>query len=210
MNKRKIRLFVIALIVLALAIGGTAAGGVSQLSLFGKYFGDARTSDKNNVVATYGDHQVTQKEIDYHKAINSEVSQNESDRDITNKIIAGYILLEEAEREGLAATDAEIDEMVAMTKEAYNTPEGKTMIDEYCNSAGITVDEYFDIIGEQAYDTITRQKLRNKFDEKYCEEYEIQYGNFSEETYAEITKAYNEYRDSLLESHKCEIAYNLS
>ena len=51
------------------------------------------------------------------------------------------------------------------------TPEGKEMMDQYCEEVNLTIDEYFKYLGEQAPRTIARQKLLDAVGKEYCEEH---------------------------------------
>lgn len=88
-----------------------------------------------------------------------------------DEILRNTVLLEEAQRLGYEATQAEIDAMVENAELSYAMPEGKEMIDQYCQKVGITVEEYFALLEEQAPRTIARQKLLNAVGEAYCEEH---------------------------------------
>lgn len=161
-------------------------------------------------VASYKGIPITKAEVEYNRDLNNVEGKGDGDaKAAVDRIITGMILLEEAEKKGLLATPDEIQEMVDSVKRSYEIPDGKQIIDDYCESVGITLDEYIALIEGQAPETIARQKLRNQFDQEYCEKNSIEYGSFSQETYAEITKAYQTYRDELLEKSKEDIVYNI-
>lgn len=88
-----------------------------------------------------------------------------------NEILRNTVLLEEAQRLGYTATQAEIDAMMENVEVTYSMPEGKELMDQYCQAAGITVEEYFARLEEQAPRTIARQKLLDAVGEAYCEEH---------------------------------------
>ncbi len=90
-----------------------------------------------------------------------------NDREIVDRIIENMIMIEEAEKLGLSATQIEIDDMVEMTKKAYDLPEGKKMMDEFFTTAEMTLEEYLGIIREQAPRVIARQKLRDMIAQEY-------------------------------------------
>lgn len=71
---------------------------------------------------------------------------------------------------GYAATQDEIDTMVENAKQGYALPEGKALLEGYCEWAGMTMDEYFAKLEAQAPSTIARQKLLNAVGEEFCEE----------------------------------------
>ena len=172
LRREIVRISVPVLILGTLIVGFATAGGFSQYMKSGQLFRGATETAKNDndIVATYKDYKVFQAEVDYQKKVYStdnSIDDKSDSLNIINRIITGYILLEEAEMKGYSATDEEIEEMVAMAKESYSIPEGRAILDDYCRGAGITIEEYYDILKEQAPAAIARQKLRNAFDEEY-------------------------------------------
>ena len=68
-------------------------------------------------------------------------------------------MLDEAERLGLSVTQEEVDAEFAAQKKNYEDfLEVRTYIDEYCKSAGITLDGYYAAIQDQLPRVILRQK----------------------------------------------------
>ena len=55
------------------------------------------------------------------------------------------------------------------------TPEGKEMMDQYCEEVNLTIDEYFKYLEEQAPRTIARQKLLDAVGKEYCEEHGLNF-----------------------------------
>jgi len=81
------------------------------------------------------------------------------------------------------------------------------MIDDYCKGAGMTLDEYWADLEEQAYGTISRQKLQDKVTQAYCAETGYT-GDTHTAEYAELAKkAMDSYRKKLLETYASDISY---
>ncbi len=78
-------------------------------------------------------------------------------------------------RLGYAATQSEVDALVENSKQAYATPEGKEMMDQYCEEVNLTIDEYFKYLGEKAPRTIARQKLLDAVGKEYCEDHGLNF-----------------------------------
>ena len=96
---------------------------VSNFFAAGQYFKQANDSKGNStntqdaVLAKYKDTAITALTVEYQKNMNiirSEelANKNQTDRDVIDNIIENLILLEEAERLGLAATEDEIEAIV--------------------------------------------------------------------------------------------------
>lgn len=163
-----------------------------------------------SIVASYNGHDITIEVVEHHRKMNvyrSEEAAKEYDTDIqiVNRIIESILLLEEAERLGLSATDAEIEEMVANTTGVYAMPEGKERIDAYCEGAGITVDKYFELLREQVPRVIARQKLKDAVGKQYCEENGLTFTKVNPPK--EMIQAQDAYIQELFEKHKKDIVY---
>lgn len=129
--------------------------------------------DADPVVARYRDTEIRQSLVDYEKKNQSALSGGKEvhDRDAVDQLLLNRIMLDEAERLGLSVTQEEVDAEFAAQKKNYEEfPEVRTYIDEYCKSAGITLDGYYAAIQDQLPRVILRQKLRNELGREYCAE----------------------------------------
>lgn len=124
------------------------------------------------VLAEWADHEILQSYVENYKTTlgASGVTEFPSDYEITVELVENTILLDEAERLGLTATEEEIESMIQSSEEAYELPAGKEFLDSYCAAVGITVEEYFTLLREQLPKTIARQKLKDHIGRTYCEE----------------------------------------
>lgn len=134
-------------------------------------------------------------------------TQPPSDREIIDQIIEKKILEEEASRQGLSATQAEIDEMVQSVKDSYELPDGKKILDDYCQGAGITLEEYFDLVREQAPSILARRKLETALGEEYCQKHGMEYTKVNPPK--EMTEAVDLAIEELVQAHADEIQYYL-
>ena len=123
-----------------------------------------------------------------------------------NEILRNTVLLEEAQRLGYTATQAEIDAMMENVEVTYSMPEGKEMIDQYCQKAGITVEEYFARLEEQAQRTIARQKLLDAVGEAYCEKHGLTFTKVNPPE--EMVEAQEAYVADLFAQAQAEITYH--
>lgn len=215
MNKKSI-ITISAIVLLLVTVITTVAFGNDSLSSMGKSLFNAKSGKSSDeVIAEYKGEVITRGEVEYQHNLstlstsNKDLdSRNESDLDIAKRLISGLILLEEAERKGLSATEDEVSEMVSdIKKNYYNIPEITEQVDEYCKSAGITVDEYFTVVEEQAPSMLSRQKLKNNFADEYYKTHTLEDGSFPPDIREKMEKAYEEYRNDLLNENKESIIY---
>lgn len=207
--KKKIGIILAAaLVIVLLAVGMTTADGGTLFQQMGHYLGEAQNDRSSDLAATYKEQQVTMTELTYQRSmatVKGGDAAAETDRDIVNRLIEGMILLEVAEEKGLTATQEEVDAMMENTRAAYDLPDGKKTIDEYCAGAGMTVEEYYEKLERDLPDAITRQKLKDEFGREYCAEHGMEFTKVNQPP--EINEAYQEYRAQLLKEHQDDIVY---
>lgn len=165
-------------------------------------------ADTDPVVARYRDTEIRQSLVDYEKKNQSALSGGKEvhDRDAVDQLLLNRIMLDEAERLGLSVTQAEVDAEFAAQKKNYEEfPEVRAYIDEYCKSAGITLDGYYAAIQDQLPRVILRQKLRNELGREYCAEHRLE---FTKVNPPEAMQRYVEnYLEGLLDTHRADITY---
>lgn len=217
MNKRILIIFsVICLIILSAVVASAA----SEESLFfdaGKTLRDyydsilslANTDDTANLAAIYQDKKISWAVVEQNRSARmlyaEEGAQPLTDREVVDSIVEGMIMVEEAQRLGIAATQAEIDSMVEGTKLNYEIPEVKELLDDYCAGAGITIEEYYDLVKEYAPAIISKQKLRNELGRQYCQDNGLEYTNINPP--AEMIDYVEEYIRQLFEANQDKIVY---
>lgn len=208
MKKKTGIILAVVLAVVLLAAGLTSAYGDSLFLQMGEYLGEAQNGGSLEVAAAYKDQKVMMREVEYQRnmwRLKNSGAAVPTDREIVNRLIEGMILLEVAEEKGLTATQAEVDAMMENTRAAYDLPDGKKTIDEYCAGAGMTVEEYYEKLERDLPDAITRQKLKDEFGREYCEEHGLEFTKVNQPP--EINEAYQEYRAQLLKEHLDDIVY---
>lgn len=180
----------------------------------GQYFKEAMSqeseraavSDASLPLAEYHGEKVYQREVEYYNKINNlSAVESQTTEETLAEIMQNIVLYDEATKLGYAATQEEIDAMVANSRNAYETPEGKKMMDQYCEGANITIEEYFDLLEEQAPRVIARQKLLDAVGKKYCEENDLTFTKVNPP--AEMVEARDVYVDELLTKAAGEITY---
>lgn len=168
------------------------------------------SSAEPGLLAEYHGEKVYQADVErYQQNVDAISSGGAADQPTTeealNEILRSMVLLEEAQQLGYEATQAEIDAMVENAELSYSIPEGKEMIDQYCQKVGITAEEYFSLLEEQAPRTIARQKLLNAVGEAYCEKHGLTYTRVNPP--AEMLEAREAYVADLLAKAQDEITY---
>ena len=206
----KVTLLLSLVLLFACVIGAYAVLKDDSIFELGKNDKEAMDNDSDTVIATYNGYEITQAMIDSERktyAINGEVRQNDSlsDRKAVENIIRNIMIVEKAEELGLAATNAEIEEMVSAVKESYDIPEGKEIIDAYCAGAEISVETYLGIVEERAPRIIARQKLRDYVGQQYCIEHGIEFTKVNPP--AEVLAAEQDYIEDLFAARAAYIDY---
>lgn len=129
-----------------------------------------------------------------------------SDREIMDHIITNLIMLEEAEKRGLTATEEEVETFLADTVYAsYEMPEGKESIDTYCASTGLTYEEYVQSVREQAPKIIAKAKWEEAVAREYCDDNGVEFDSLN--LGQEVIGAVNDRKAELLEAHRGDIVY---
>lgn len=133
--------------------------------------------DASRPLAEFHGQPVYVKDVErhmYNLAAVGQSNQQTAEESLT-EILQNMVLYEEAIRLGYAATQSEVDALVENSKQAYATPEGKEMMNQYCEEVNLTIDEYFKYLGEQAPRTIARQKLLDAVGKEYCEDHGLNF-----------------------------------
>lgn len=194
-------------------IFASATEGQSPLYALGQFFKTANNESTKNdyvVMAKYNGTDITSTVVNYQRNANvirneSAAAENKSDLDIINNIIENLILLEEAERLGLSATEAEIESLMQSAKVGYSIPEGKKIIDDFCEGAGISYEEYLEIYRNQLPRTIARQKLLDAVGKQFCEANGLMFTKVNPPK--EMVAAQELYIQELFEKNKDKIEY---
>lgn len=190
---KKIRgLVAVLLLVSVLGAAGCRAGTEGQAAPEG-----------DPVAATYQGEPIRKSVVaEQKKAAGGDVS----DREIIDRIITNLIMLEEAEKRGLTATEEEVETFLAETVyAAYEMPEGKESIDSYCASAGLTYEEYVQSVREQAPKIIAKAKWEEAIAREYCDAKGIELDVLNPSP--EVIDMINARKAELLEAHRRDIVY---
>ena len=197
-----IALFGVALAGLAIA----AANNVLPFQQLGKSMREqVEVSDDTRVIAQYGEYTFTEKDVnvrlEMNRATGGEMAKKDTVEAAVEQLAIGKMMLEEADKLGLTATKEEIEQFLTEQKNTYKEDVAvKSYLDEYCAGAGMTIEDYWTLLEATAPETVTRQKLKGKMIEDYCEDH-------PDASNEEVTTAWNAYEQALLDQHRSEIAY---
>lgn len=216
--KGKYIAIILVILLLASVTITTAANDDSSLALAGKYLRDfinreevAGNSD-DNVAAEYHGREITASALELQRKtrmlLMDAPSDGYSDYELIHIIVEGMVMVEEAERLGLTVTQEEIDAMIQGQKDAYELPEFKAYLDDYCSNAEITLDEYYDMLAEIAPSYILKQKLRDEIGRQYCAENGLEFTKINPPQ--DMTDAIETYIEELFHEHKDEIVYYIN
>lgn len=215
MKKRIAILCIVVVCALAVATAVFAKENPDVFFRMEQLLKDALHGKENNihnpdVLAKYNGTPIMADVVQYNKEVNrlfrgEDSTEMDTDYEIINKIIASMILLEEANRRGLAATESEIEAMVDGAIRAYSLPSGKEMIDPFLEGAGITFEEYLTRLREQAPRVIARQKLMDAVGKEYCEKHNMEFTKMNPP--AEMVAAQEAFQKELFEKNKHKIEY---
>lgn len=198
--KKKKWIVVLAAAVAAVAVGA-AALSLSPMFSLGRDYQNMTKDGDDAVLATYKGQPVTRAEAAYHMSAQQGTI---TEREAVDDILLGMILLEEAERQGITVTEAEIEDYMAYHQSVYEEyPEAKELIDDFCAGADMTLEEYWAQLRQQSRDYLTRSKLRSAVAE----------GTIPVEGGEEVQSAdgggdaYERYCRQVLRAHQGDIVY---
>ena len=167
-------------------------------------------TNENDLCATFRGKSITKATVEYQRNALGETTSNNlgqlTDYDIVNQIVLNYIMQDEAEIMGLTPSSEEIEAFVEDQKTIYeNYPDAQKAVDQYCEGAQISLDEYFEIIKEHTSAIIAKQRLRDEIGKEYCEENGLEFTKFIPPP--EMLDAIDAYLEELFLQYKDEIVY---
>lgn len=209
---KKIIIVIVSACVVLIALSAVALGSgeISMDNRLGQLFRNANegvtTNVASDVAVKFRDHELTVGEVEYTRDVNAVLSgTSESLVETARKMMTNYLMIFEAQELGISATQEEIDALVNNTRQTYELPDGKAMMDEFLTSAGISLEEYMEAIEAQAPNTITRQKLKNYYGELWCEENGVEFTNVNPPQ--GMMDYIDEMLDGIYEKYEDEIIY---
>lgn len=179
MKKKVIPIIVTAaLVLIGLGIYVSAGRSRTPTQIMGSAYAEASGKTDDPVIAAFKGQQITQSVVDYEKQ-NMMVMQGKTaatDEDALNSLLQNLAMLEEAERLGLSVTQEEVEQELGAQRKNYEDYEDvRKIVDDFCENAGITLEQYYASMEEQLPRTLLRQKLRDTLGREYCEEHGLEF-----------------------------------
>ena len=158
---------------------------------------------RTGVAARYREHEVTWQQVERLRSVMTLLGEKgeTDDRALVDRILQGYILLDEAKELGVSVSESE----VAQKLSALPLPDGKSTLDEYLRTLGGSLGSYLDLVREQALEKLTRERIRETLARDYCDEHGIDFD--LDHLPDEASRAVGEKIDGLIERHRGEIEY---
>ena len=123
-----------------------------------------------------------------------------TDREIVEGKVLNMLMLLEAEKLGLEASQEEIDEFMASQEKAWQMPGVRQQIEQTYAPLGISFEEYKHMALDIAPNAIARQKLRDYYGQEYCQKEGLEFtkvnppAEMTEHEEKQLQKLWNKYK----------------
>ena len=175
------------------------------------YLGSLSTGyyEDSAALATFQGQKVTASMVSYKQEAASMTYSSDGsihadkppEKEVVDQILRAMILLYEAERAGLAATEEQINADIEEQKRiAAEYPEVREQLETYWEAAGMTEETYWTLLRQSSYEGLTVANFRAVLMTEYEE------AGMTEE---EAKAAYEAYKNGLIETHQDQITYYL-
>lgn len=199
-------------IICFLIIGSFYINGKSTSTMFliGERYPQATddssvSSISNHIVAKYKDNTITESMVEYQLYIDEnrpdETRYNYTWSEVVDNLLAGFIIMDEASRQGIVINESDVQEILSSSQEAIeNDAQVAAELSDFCAGANMTEEEYWARIKNQLYDSLLIQEYENHF----IDEYLVKNPNA---TVDEAKEAYEQHRSELIQEHEDDIIY---
>lgn len=174
-HRKKIIGIVIAAIILVCGIlGYTAANSESAAKLFGKKQSQALANAGDDIVAIVDEEKITKKGFDTYKIMLG--SENKlSDEQILDKIVERQVVYMQAVKEGLLASDDQVDSAIKSAQEAIKMDSKQyEAYKEYFSGLNMSEDEYWESVKPAYKKALTCGAYKNKLKQKFRKDKRIE------------------------------------
>ena len=206
--RKKILLSIVLIVIITvIAVGAVDSGVMNKLEHLGRMVPEVLNSD--DVLATYKERNVTAGMVTYwqevevmtYSADGTIHTEKPTKKEVVDRVLRSFILLDEAEQAGLTATDEQVNAAIAEQKSiAEEYPEIREQLEEYWEAAGMTEETYWTLLQQSFYEELTIANLQAILMTEYEE------AGMTEE---EAKAAYEAYKNGLIETHQDQITYYL-
>jgi len=174
--------------------------------IYGRITVPITSLDGDAAVASYNGKFLTRENLDHNRRnLEYEGGEAGTDLELINRIFKNEMLLEEAQKQGIVATQEDIDAYMDSLERGYAIPEGKEQVDSYLQVMGMTLDEYYEQHRKQAPDIIMKQKLKDSVMKQYCEKIGREFRK--DKVNQDMIDAQNAYIENLFARNQYKIKY---
>ena len=212
MKKSGIIILVAALVV-AIAVGigiGVSASQGGAVFRAGEGLRENLDSKDGSIAALFREHTIMMSAVEQQRSLNElrskeDAANYESDRDIVDRLVVTLLLEEEAAARGIEVSEEDAEAMVDASLAGMEIEEGKRWMEEFLAGAGMTKEEYVELLRQITPGVILQQRVKDEIGREWCEAngYEFTKVNPPEG----MLEAEQEYIEALLEQHRDEIVY---
>lgn len=158
---------------------------------------------RDGLAARYLEHEVSWTQVEQLRSVLSLTGSKEElgDRALVDRILTGYIILDEAKALGISVSESE----VAQKLTELPLPDGAESLQEYLSVLGGSLQDWLELVREEARSAMLLDRLREALTRDYCAEHGI--SPDLDQLPEEVSRAVNERIESLLESRRSEIEY---
>lgn len=179
---------VILFAAIVVCIVGYAVNGENIFRLFQNNKKEVLSHKGEEIVAIVDGEKITRKGFDSYKNIINSNTAKLTDKQVLDKIIESQVIYNQAVKEGLKASDKEVDKAIKTAQDdlmkfddqQYNN------FKKYIGSLNMSEDEYWESVKPNYEKTLIRGKYRNSLKEKYSKD-------GMNKAPSELDKNFNEY-----------------
>jgi hypothetical protein len=188
-RKKVISIVITALVLVCGIVGYTAANSESVAKLFGKAQSQALTNAGNGIVAIVDGEKITKKGFDTYKIMLG--SENKlSDEEILDKIVERKVEYTQAVKEGLLASDEQVDSAIKYAQETIKMDSKQyDAFKEYISGLNMSEDEYWVSVKPAYKKALTCGAYKKTLKQKFKKDNKIENAN---ELNSKFSEFYNQ------------------
>lgn len=175
-NSNKSKLVLICILFAAILFSGItyATQGDSLAKIFGKKQAEALANAGDGIVAMFNGEKITKKGFDTYKLIMNSGSIKLSDKEILDKIVERQIEYKQAIKEGITATDEEVNNFIKSAQDTVKiTDNDYAAFKDYISGMNMTEEQYWESVKPAYKKAIICGKFKKSLKEKFAEEKNI-------------------------------------
>ena len=156
-----------------------------------------RGRTRPELAAVYGGVEIRRADLEKLRATAEAGEAELSDRELAERAVRALIITEEAERLGVAASEEEAERLAALTLQSFAWGYGREEMEAVYADKGLTEEEYYAVLKQRAYHSLSELGLRSCLGREYCREQGVEYR--PGDTDGPMQAAVEEYMDALVQ-----------